>query len=252
MAIIDSAFPSSSSSSFDDTCLYVWYTQQERENRTNWECDGAERPYSRKGGQKLHWIHWIRVDSFPFFFTFFVFTVGLPSNACHAICLTGHSFLCVCVCGCLLSLWRLSTRECRLRSLFDVDHRSPYTLTNHFCLFFCVCCLLFACTGCAIETIREWIDCTDIRGFQKGSLICEKMSERNPFRPTSSGSSGALVTDARLSQLFDPIARLVDAYPPNDRRNGGYHNQRDSSEYTHLTAYPAIIEPVTYDDGTTR
>ncbi|XP_032788772.1 pleckstrin homology domain-containing family H member 2 isoform X2 [Daphnia magna] len=78
------------------------------------------------------------------------------------------------------------------------------------------------------------------------------MSERNPFRPTSSGSTGALVTDARLSQLFDPIARLVDVYPPNDRRNAGYHNQRDSSEYAHLTAYPAIIEPVGYDEGTAR
>ncbi len=73
------------------------------------------------------------------------------------------------------------------------------------------------------------------------------MSERNPFRPTSSGSNGALVTDARLSQLFDPIARLVDAYPSSDRRY-----QRDSTEYAHLTAYPAIIEPVTYDDGTAR
>ena len=242
MAIIDSAFPYSSS--FDDTCLYVWYTQQERENRTNWECDGAERPCSRKGGQKLHWIHWIRVDSFLFFYIFRI----LPSNACHAICLTGHSFLCVCVCH----LSEDSLLGSVLRSLFDVDHRSPYTLANHFCLFF-LCLLFIVC----LYRMRHW-DRPRVnrlyghQRFSKGSLICEKMSERNPFRPTSSGSSGALVTDARLSQLFDPIARLVDAYPPNDRRNGGYHNQRDSSEYTHLTAYPAIIEPVTYDDGTTR
>lgn len=84
------------------------------------------------------------------------------------------------------------------------------------------------------------------------------MSERNPFRPSSSGSGGArimdgaLVTDARLSQLFDPIARLVDsAYPlthnSHERRHG-----RDSAEYAHLTAYPAIIEPATYEDGTCR
>ena len=164
MAIIDSAFPYSSS--FDDTCLYVWYTQQERENRTNWECDGAERPCSRKGGQKLHWIHWIRVDSFLFFYIFRIHRG--PSIKCMSRHLPDRTFLFMCVCVCLLSLWRLSTRECRLRSLFDVDHRSPYTLANHFCLFFCVCCLLFACTGCAIETIREWIDCTDIRVFQKG------------------------------------------------------------------------------------
>lgn len=62
---------------------------------------------------------------------------------------------------------------------------------------------------------------------------------------------GAVVTDARLSQLFDPIARLVDAYP--ERRNGPYTNHhhqgsRNSTEYTHLTAYPAIIEPATYAD----
>lgn len=93
------------------------------------------------------------------------------------------------------------------------------------------------------------------------------MSERNPFRtPAATAASsnnanarlmdGALVTDARLSQLFDPIARLVDAYP-EQRRNGPYHHHhhhqgppaRNSTEYTHLTAYPAIIEPATYDDG---
>ena len=188
------------------------------------------------------------VSILSFFFTFFVFTVGLPSNACHAICLTGHSFLCVCVCH----LSEDSLLGSVLRSLFDVDHRSPYTLANHFCLFF-LCLLFIVC----LYRMRHWARPRVNRlyghqRFSKGSLICEKMSERNPFRPTSSGSSGALVTDARLSQLVDPIARLVDAYPPHDRRNGGYHNQRDSSEYTHLTAYPAIIEPVTYDDGTTR
>ena len=103
MAIIDSAFPSSSSSSFDDTCLYVWYTQQERENRTNWECDGAERPYSRKGGQKLHWIHWIRVDSFPFFLHFSYSPWAGPPWAFHQMHVTPSAwqdipfYVCVCV-----------------------------------------------------------------------------------------------------------------------------------------------------------
>ncbi len=201
-----------------------------------------------------------RDDSSSFFYFFdsiffYVFTVGGPPWAFHQMHVTPSAWqdipFRVCVCVCLLSLWRLSTRECGLGSLFDVDHGSPL-LPLTFSFFLSARFIIW------LYRMRHWDPprlnrlCGHHRRFSKGSLICEKMSERNPFRPTSSGSSGALVTDARLSQLFDPIARLVDVYPPNDRRNGGYHNQRDSSEYTHLTAYPAIIEPVTYDDGTTR
>lgn len=84
-------------------------------------------------------------------------------------------------------------------------------------------------------------------------------------------SSGALVTDARLSQLFDPIARLADepsqyhhhyssattSPRPNNRTAGGSSNGSGqhslSNEYAHLTAYPAIIEPAnSYDDGSSR
>ena len=85
-------------------------------------------------------------------------------------------------------------------------------------------------------------------------------------------SSGALVTDARLSQLFDPIARLADEpsqyhhnhyssattspRPSNQSAlgNGNGSGQRSfSNEYAHLTAYPAIIEPAcSYDDGSSR
>ena len=86
-------------------------------------------------------------------------------------------------------------------------------------------------------------------------------------------SSGALVTDARLSQLFDPIARLADepsqyhhnhyssattSPRPSTRvavGSGNGSNQHSlSNEYAHLTAYPAIIEPASssYDDGSSR
>lgn len=91
----------------------------------------------------------------------------------------------------------------------------------------------------------------------------------------NSVNGAAHVTEARLSQLFDPIARLADeqiaaskaATPAAERRqllayrdqSGGAHPPplpppmvRDSAEYAHLTAYPAIIEPGHYDDGSAR
>ena len=175
MAIIDSAFPYSSS--FDDTCLYVWYTQQERENRTNWECDGAERPCSRKGGQKLHWIHWIRVDSFLFFYIFRIHRG--PSIKCMSRHLPDRTFLFMCVFVPTISLKTLYSGVYSVPCLtWTIDHLI-LSLTI-FVYFFCVCCLLFACTGCAIETVREWIDCTDIRGFQRALWFVRKWASVTP------------------------------------------------------------------------
>ena len=86
----------------------------------------------------------------------------------------------------------------------------------------------------------------------------------------NNNSMNAHVTEARLSQLFDPIARLADeqiasakSTPIAERRQLLVYRDvhppplpppivRDSSEFAQFTAYPAIIEPVHYDDGSSR
>ena len=94
-------------------------------------------------------------------------------------------------------------------------------------------------------------------------------AESNVHSAAVTLGGGGLVTEARLSQLFDPIARLVDepshttanyqslfstnynnsASGSSDRRSGGQYLTRYSSEYANLTAYPAIVEPVSGEEG---
>ncbi len=57
------------------------------------------------------------------------------------------------------------------------------------------------------------------------------------------------VTEARLSQLFDPIVRLADDRGPY----AGATARSFSGEYANLTAYPAIVEPsCSSDEGNNR
>lgn len=82
-----------------------------------------------------------------------------------------------------------------------------------------------------------------------------------PERRFKESDNSAHVTEARLSQLFDPIARLADeqmgaaprAAPGAERRRDAHPPPlpppvvaRDSAEYL------AIIEPVHYDDSPSR
>lgn len=118
-----------------------------------------------------------RVDSFSLLFIFTVggLPVGLPSNACHAICLTVHFFSCFCT----LSFQKTFYFVYYDYSLFDVEPCT--TFTNHLCLFFHVWCLLFPpYRMCHWDCPASESFCANIRRFQRTFEIARKWANVIP------------------------------------------------------------------------
>ena len=90
-----------------------------------------------------------------------------------------------------------------------------------------------------------WVERKKRREYDANLCVCVCVAEAEARATLNAGP----VTEARLSQLFDPIVRLADDRGPY----AGATARSFSGEYANLTAYPAIVEPsCSSDEGNNR